>query len=180
MAFISKETATKIRKEIRAIAKKYGCKLSAKIDNNTKLDVVITEGELDVVADYKISQNQAIENTVRKIAMKSVELDKKAFFEELEKTVSGVMEPEKYFYPYLEFVQILKGDIRVENAKYHFTGEAGKMIAEIEKAIKKFGDWHDDSDVMSDYFDIAFYYNISVGSWDKPYKKIGKKTKVAA
>jgi len=51
MAYIDKETATKIRKEIRTIAKKYGCKLSAKIDDNTKLDVVITEGELDVVAD---------------------------------------------------------------------------------------------------------------------------------
>ena len=175
MAFISKETAAKIRKEIRVIAKKYGCKLSAKIDDNTKLDVVITEGELDVVADYKISQNQAIENTVRKIAMRSVELDKKAFFEELEKTVSGVMEPEKYFYPYLEFVQILKNNIRVESAKYHFTGETGRMIVEIEEAIKKSGDWYDDSDAMSDYFDTAFYYELSVGSWDKPYKRVNKK-----
>jgi hypothetical protein len=29
--------------------------------------------------------------------------------------------------------------------------------------------YYDDSDVQTDYFDTAFYYNIGVGRWDRPY-----------
>jgi len=28
---------------------------------------------------------------------------------------------------------------------------------------------HDNSDVMTDYFDVGWYVDISVGQWDKPY-----------
>ena len=179
MAYIDKETATKIRKEIRTIAKKYGCKLSAKVSDSSSLDVVITEGELDVVADYQISQNEFKRNIVKKIAEKSLEFDEKAFVVELEKVVSGIANPYEYFNSYVGYVEVLKGDISVEYAKYAFVGETGKMIAEIEEAIRKLGDWYDRSNVTVDYFETAFYYNISVGSWDKPYKKVNKKAKAA-
>jgi hypothetical protein len=29
--------------------------------------------------------------------------------------------------------------------------------------------YYDDSDSMSDYFDCAFYYDFSIGKWNKPY-----------
>lgn len=29
---------------------------------------------------------------------------------------------------------------------------------------------YDNSDIMSDYFDTAFYYYVSVGKWNKPYE----------
>ena len=28
---------------------------------------------------------------------------------------------------------------------------------------------HDNSDIMTDYFDVGFYININIGQWDKPY-----------
>ena len=28
---------------------------------------------------------------------------------------------------------------------------------------------HDNSDIMTDYFDVGWYVNINVGKWDKPY-----------
>lgn len=28
---------------------------------------------------------------------------------------------------------------------------------------------YDNSDIMTDYFDVGFYVSISVGSWDRPY-----------
>lgn len=28
---------------------------------------------------------------------------------------------------------------------------------------------HDNSDIMTDYFDVGWYININVGKWDKPY-----------
>jgi hypothetical protein len=30
--------------------------------------------------------------------------------------------------------------------------------------------WYDRSDAMVDYFDIAFYIDLYLGSWEKPYK----------
>ena len=137
MAYIDKETAAKIRKEIRAIAKKYGCKLSAKVRDYSSFDVVIIEGELDVVADYQISENEFKRNIVKKIAEKSLELDEKAFIAELEKAVSGIANPYEYFNSYVRYVEVLKGDINVQHAESAFAGKTGKMIAEIEKAIKR-------------------------------------------
>lgn len=33
-------------------------------------------------------------------------------------------------------------------------------------------EWFDESDAMTDYFHTAFYYDISIGQWDKPYEVI--------
>jgi hypothetical protein len=30
--------------------------------------------------------------------------------------------------------------------------------------------WFDDSDIMTDYFHTAYYFDISVGEWNKPYE----------
>jgi hypothetical protein len=36
---------------------------------------------------------------------------------------------------------------------------------------------HDNSDIMTDYFDVGWYFNLSVGDWDKPFKvKIDENT----
>ena len=32
--------------------------------------------------------------------------------------------------------------------------------------------WYNDSDIMTDYFDIAYYVHISVGKWNKPYEVV--------
>jgi hypothetical protein len=31
-------------------------------------------------------------------------------------------------------------------------------------------DYYDRSDAMTDYFDTAYYTNINLGKWDKPYE----------
>jgi hypothetical protein len=36
-------------------------------------------------------------------------------------------------------------------------------------------EWYDKSDAMTDYFDTAFYVNLSVGKWNKPYEFKGAK-----
>ena len=38
--------------------------------------------------------------------------------------------------------------------------------------------WYDKSDAMVDYFDTAYYIDINIGKWNKPYVFTG--TKVAA
>lgn len=54
----------------------------------------------------------------------------------------------------------------------HFDGQVSKFITEVIDAIKKGGDWYDKSDIQSDYFNTAFYFDINVGNWNKPYKLV--------
>jgi hypothetical protein len=39
--------------------------------------------------------------------------------------------------------------------------------------VMKSQNWFDDSDSMTDYFNVAYYFSLEIGRWDKPYTKIG-------
>ena len=32
--------------------------------------------------------------------------------------------------------------------------------------------WYNNSDIMTDYFDVAYYFDISIGRWDQPYEVV--------
>ena len=49
-------------------------------------------------------------------------------------------------------------------------GKARLFLNHVLNTIKNTGDWYDNSDAMTDYFNTAFYIDINVGRWDKPYK----------
>ncbi len=49
----------------------------------------------------------------------------------------------------------------------HHTGEARSFLKEVFKAMNDGN--HDNSDVMTDYFDVGWYVAINVGQWNKPY-----------
>jgi hypothetical protein len=75
------------------------------------------------------------------------------------------------------FVKIMKSPYFAEGESnssgfYHLRNHASKdVIAKIEDIVRITGNYYDDSDAMTDYFDTAFYYDIEVGSWDKPHVK---------
>ena len=50
----------------------------------------------------------------------------------------------------------------------HYTGEALAFLSEIIPAMKG-ADWYDKSDAQIDYFDTAYYFDVNVGKWNKPY-----------
>lgn len=52
--------------------------------------------------------------------------------------------------------------------KEHFDGKAKEFLDEAYTALKSAG-WYDDSDAMTDYFDTAYYCDIQIGKWNKPY-----------
>ena len=54
----------------------------------------------------------------------------------------------------------------------HFDGVAKEFLTEAFKALKVAG-WYDRSDAQVDYFDTAYYCDINVGKWDKPYVLTG-------
>ncbi len=53
----------------------------------------------------------------------------------------------------------------LDNNKYE--PDTVAYLKEVFKIIKE--DWWDESDVMTDYFNTAFYYKVHVGKWNKPY-----------
>jgi len=46
-----------------------------------------------------------------------------------------------------------------------------KKIVEIIKTAPS-NKWYNNSDPMTDYFDVAFYFDLNVGEWDKPYERV--------
>jgi hypothetical protein len=52
----------------------------------------------------------------------------------------------------------------------HHTGAAKDFLNEVLSTIKSAGEWYDRSDAMTDYFDTAFYIDINIGRWNKPYQ----------
>lgn len=60
-------------------------------------------------------------------------------------------------------------DVNVYWYKDQFTGTTAKFLEELIAAMK--GDsWFDESDIQTDYFRTAYYLDVNVGAWDKPYR----------
>src|SRR5699024_7860683 len=53
--------------------------------------------------------------------------------------------------------------------------EAKAMMTDVVELINSYR--YDDSDGMIDYFDTNFYYDVSVGKWDKPFKVVYREKK---
>ena len=64
------------------------------------------------------------------------------------------------------------GDGYIQVNTYHieswYSGTIKKFLSELLKAMKG-TKWYNKSDAMVDYFDIAYYMDINIGKWNKPY-----------
>jgi hypothetical protein len=52
----------------------------------------------------------------------------------------------------------------------NFSGKACKVLEAIYAGLLE-KHW-DHSDIQADYFNCAYYININIGRWDKPYRKV--------
>jgi len=85
----------------------------------------------------------------------------------------------------IDFSDIYRdGDEYADINIYHLQnyGQHTPFFEELEKIIKTAPalieggrEWFDKSDMMTDYFHTAFYIDLDVGSYDKPYVYNGKK-----
>ena len=50
----------------------------------------------------------------------------------------------------------------------HFEGEAKAFLMELETAIKG-TTWFDKSDIQSDYFHVAYYWDVNIGKYNRDY-----------
>ena len=60
--------------------------------------------------------------------------------------------------------------VNIYHIDKHYTDVAKDFLNEVLDTIKLAGDWYDESNSQIDYFNTAFYININIGHWDKPYK----------
>jgi len=51
----------------------------------------------------------------------------------------------------------------------HYTGKVKEFLTELIAAMKS-GGWYNKSDIQTDYFNAAWYIDINVGKWNKPYE----------
>lgn len=68
-------------------------------------------------------------------------------------------------------IEMLRKDRSMDVNTYwyqeHFDGKARDFIKEVLAAMN--GGNHDNSDIQTDYFDVGWYVDVNIGSWDKPY-----------
>ena len=50
----------------------------------------------------------------------------------------------------------------------HYSGVSLEFLKQVKDAMQA-ADYYDRSDAQIDYFDTAYYYDINIGAWDKPY-----------
>ena len=58
-------------------------------------------------------------------------------------------------------------DVNPYHYKKHFSGVALTCIDELMTTLNDGN--HDRSDVQSDYFDVGWYVDVKIGTWDTPY-----------
>ena len=51
----------------------------------------------------------------------------------------------------------------------HFSGKPREVIGQLIDALKAAG-YYDNSNAQIDYFDTAYYYDLNIGAYDKPFK----------
>lgn len=48
-----------------------------------------------------------------------------------------------------------------------YTGRARDFLLEVREVLMQGN--HDNSDIMTDYFDVGWYVDINIGKWNRPY-----------
>lgn len=132
MAYFNQQMKQEKAPIIKAILKKYGLKGSLRVYNHSSFNLLITEGGIDFLKNYKetLSKNRGYDNI------------------------------EKITEPYVNIYWI----------EDHYSGVARDCLVELRSAMNKGN--HDNSDAMTDYFDVGWYTDINIGKYEKPYKLI--------
>lgn len=51
----------------------------------------------------------------------------------------------------------------------HFSGKPREIIGQLIEALKA-ADYYDNSEAMIDYFDTAYYFDLNIGDYNRPFK----------
>lgn len=147
MAYMNQEQKKQLAPDIKKVLKKYNVRGTISVKNHFTLVVTIREGPIDFETQYNemVNERREIEAAMRER--------------------NGVEPLGRYE---------CEGHISVNAYDYDhnhhlkFKGVAGEFFRELQAAMMGDG-WYDKSEIMTDYVDIAYYMDINVGQWNKPY-----------
>ena len=142
MAYVSQEMKKDLAPQIKSVLNKYGLKGSIGVRNHSSLVVNIKSGILDLIG---ASNKHRIEDAKRR-------------------------GNEPYLDNYIQVNENYMSDWMEEVGE----SKIAKFYDELVAAMKGVGSqsvaWYNNSDIMTDYFDRAYYIDINVGQWNKPYE----------
>lgn len=140
MAYINKTEVQAKSQKLKVLNKEYGVKSTFSGSNSSSLLLTISSSSIDFVGNH--------------IAMLKIAKANGRIYYPIESTIEGLK---------------ISGYIQVNNywLKDNFSGIA---LEYLEKAYRIMLEGHwDKSDIQTDYFNCAWYNNIHVGRWNKPY-----------
>jgi len=140
MAYMNQETKKEMAPAIKAVLKKYKMKGSIAVENYSTLVVNIRGGKLDLIENWIANHKYEREYNTQE------QID--AWTEEFRSDAHIQVNP-----------------YSIDNS---YSGVCEQFLSELRDAMMTGN--HDNSDIMTDYFDVGWYININVGRWNKPYQ----------
>ena len=140
MAYITQEMKKELAPAIKSVLKKFGVKGTISINHNTSLNVNIKEGDVDFIGIYNAEAKALADRGNIRGYGKQI--------------CVGYYQENSYrvYEPYDRELTIVE-----------------KFINELQVAMRGTMYYNND-DIMTDYFDSAYFMGINIGKYNKPYK----------
>lgn len=122
MAYITKEEVKAKSVKLKALAKKYGVKLTVSGSNTSTVRVNIASGKIDFIGNYMALTGQNPQGNI---------------------------------------------DVNHYYISNYFDGVAEEFLLKVKEILME--GHYDHSDIQTDYFNCAWYMDINIGKWNKPY-----------
>ena len=140
MAYMSQEKKKELSTGIKAVLKKYGVKGSIAVRHHSSLVVNIASGELDFMSAFQKHNDEYAR--MRDVPAHDVGDNMQVNVYWVERWMNDI------------------GETKIAN-----------FFKELIDAMSGKGTgWYNNSDIMTDYFDVAWYNDINVGKWNKGYQ----------
>jgi hypothetical protein len=119
-----------------------------------------------ILKKYGIKGSLAVRNhSTFVLNVKSGSID---FIENFIQTDANVMHGGKMSQDQIAYIRKNKSlDVNVYWYKEHFSGKAKAFLQEVITTMNTGN--HDNSDIQTDYFDVGWYVDVNIGTWNKPY-----------
>lgn len=138
--------------------------------SSSELTKIIRTKLKELIPNCKFSISKQDYSGGRRISIALMEAPFEVFDKSHNADKNGnIYDPRSYEYAQLNHYTARKDDDGYNNG-YYLTGEARKALQVAVKVSDDFN--YCDSDGMIDYFSTNFYLHLSIGKWDKPFKKL--------
>lgn len=143
MAYVSQELKKKIAQNVKRILKEYQMRGSLGVNNYSTLVLKLKEGPLDLLNEFNKNAKRDFER----------------------RGLNDAIKWEDYAY----------ANVNPYSIERSWEGKNLEFLTKIKDAmngVETDEQNYNNSDIMTDYFDVGWYIKIAIGTWEKPYKHI--------